>query len=87
MNATQDVSPVRAARIDTIKRAISVIDNATHADLAGYLVRTDIHDHLKADPLTLRKGLAFAAAADDTPTIFGAWKAAQQICKAAGLPY
>jgi hypothetical protein len=75
-----------ARRADTITRAIALIDTAPPADLAGYLAGTNIHDHLKADPAALRQRLATVD--DMSPgSRFGAWKAAQQILRAAGLPY
>ncbi len=74
----------REGRHDTIRRAIDLIDTATPADLAGYLAQTSIHDHLKADPDALRDNLEKA---DGTAQVFGAWKASQQLLKAAGLPY
>ena len=77
---------VAAPRQATIDRAIALIDTATPSDLTGYLAQTRIHDHLKSDPATFRDHLA-AATPDDTPRHFGAWKAAQQILQAAGLPY
>ena len=73
-----------AARLDVIRRAIALIDLSDPADLVGYLAQTDIHDHLKADPAALRGNLATA---DGTAQVFGAWKAAQQLLKAAGHPY
>ena len=71
-------------RHDTIRRAIALIDTADPADLSRYLADTSLHDHIKADPATLRKHLATA---DGTAQVFGAWKAAQQLLQAAGLPY
>ena len=84
---TPNLTPNSAKTADRhgiIRRAIDLIDAASPADLAGYLAQTDIHDHLKADPAALRRNLATA---DGTAQVFGAWKAAQQILRAAGLPY
>ena len=71
-------------RHDTIRRAIDLIDTTSPADLWRYLSQTSIHDHLKADPAALRRTLADAVG---TAQVFGAWKASQQLLKAAGLPY
>ena len=71
-------------RLGTIKRAIDLIDTADPGDLASYLAQTGLHDHIKADPATLRRHLA---AVDGTGRTFGPWKAAQQLLQAAGLPY
>lgn len=71
-------------RHDTIRRAIDLIDTAKPADLWRYLAQTDIHAHLKDDPAALRRTLADAAG---TAQVFGAWKASQQLLRAAGLPY
>ena len=76
-----------ATQRDTIDRAIALIDTADPADLAGYLAQTSLHDHIKADPATLRQHLAAATPDADIGRRFGAWKAAQQILQAAGLPY
>ena len=84
---TPELTPKRpetADRHGTISRAIGLIDTVSPADLAGYLTQTDILDHLKSDPAALRRNLATA---DGTAQVFGAWKAAQQILRAAGLPY
>jgi len=78
------MTAISTDRHDTIRRAIDLIDTAKPADLAGYLARTHIHDHLKADPDTLRTNLATASG---TAQVFGAWKASQQLLQAAGLPY
>ncbi|HEX3958087.1 MAG TPA: hypothetical protein VHZ03_15845 [Trebonia sp.] len=84
MTATQHTD-----RLDTIQRAIDFIDSTDPADLKRYLLRTSLHDHIKADPAMLRQHLAASvlAAADGTGITFPAWKAAQQILQAAGLPY
>jgi hypothetical protein len=71
-------------RHDTIRRAIDLIDTTGPADLGRYLADTSLHDHIKADPATLRKHLADASGTAQT---FSAWKAAQQLLQAAGLPY
>lgn len=76
-----------AARTDTIRRAIALIDTADPSDLAGYLAQTSMHDHIKADPATLRQHLTDATPDASAGHRFGAWKAAQQLLQAAGLPY
>ena len=78
------MTTISTDRRDTIRRAIALIDTASPADLGDYLADTSLHDHIKASPATLRKHLADA---DGTAQVFGAWKAAQQLLKAAGLPY
>jgi hypothetical protein len=72
-------------RQDTIRRAIALIDTAAPADLKDYLAATRIHARLQADPAALRDSLATVT--DGTPQALGAYKAAQQILQAAGLPY
>jgi hypothetical protein len=81
--STRSVGQIRADRLGTIRRAIDLIDAASLADLAVYLGRTRLHDHVKADPAMLRHHLATVG---DTGNVFSAWKAAQQILQAAGLP-
>lgn len=76
---------VYAARRAVINRAADLIDTASPADLQRYLAQTGIHAHLKADPAALRDNLT--SAVDGTPQAVGAWKAAQQILDAAGLPH
>lgn len=79
---TASPSPT-AYRQDTIRRAVALIDTASAADLARYLSQTQIHAHLQADPAALRDSLASAIGTDHQT---GAWKAAQQVLHAAGLP-
>jgi hypothetical protein len=86
MTSHLDTPKLRAAidRYDTINRAIALIDTADPASLAAWLAQTDLHDHIKADPATLRQHLADA---NGTAQVFSAWKASQQLLKAAGQPY
>lgn len=81
------MSTVTATRLATIKRAIDVIDSAAPADLTRYLAQASIHDYLRADPALLRSRLAGIDGTSPSGARFGAWKAAQQILDAAGLPY
>lgn len=78
------MTAISTDRHDTIRRAIDLIDTASPADLWRYLSQTDIHAHLQTDVPALRRTLADAAG---TAQVFGAWKAAQQLLQAAGLPY
>lgn len=84
MNTGKTQLQAKIQRYDTINRAIALIDDADPADLARYLADTRLHDHIKADPATLRRHLADA---NGTAQVFSAWKAAQQLLQAAGLPY
>lgn len=74
------------SRTDTINRAIEYIEqHGAGSDMvACTLYYTDIHQHLKDDPAEL---VAKLRAASESGNTFGAWKGAQQICQAAGLPY
>lgn len=74
----------RDTRLGTIARAIALMDVLAPADLARHLAQTDIRDHLKDDPAALRSLLAEAGS---TGSVFSAWKASQQILRAAGLSY
>lgn len=78
------------SRIDTIRRAIDWIEsNIGDVDLVFMTLQyTQINQHLKENPGSLAASLR-EALKDDASTghRFGAWKAAQQICEAAGLPY
>lgn len=80
-----DAAGRRAARRDTINRAVALIDSADPAALAHWLAQTRVHAHLQADPAALRGNLT--SAADGTPQAFSAWKVSQQLLQAAGLPY
>lgn len=75
-----------AARQATIDRAVRLLDTAHPHDLAVWLAKTNLHDHVKADPAQLRRDLA-AADPDNWAGYFGTWKAAQQLLQAAGLPH
>lgn len=70
----------------TIDRAVALLDEADAADLARWLAATSLHAHLKADPAELRRNLT-TFDADSAGERFGAWKGAQQLLQAAGLPY
>ena len=72
------------ARQVTIDLAVTLIDLTGRGELDGYLAQTAIHSDLKRDPAALRNKLVNARGAAQT---FSAWKAAQQLLKAAGLPY
>lgn len=76
------------ARVDTIQRAIRIIERTDAARLALVLRNAEIKPHLRDSPgslaATLREGLKDGAS---TGHRFGAWKASQRICKAAGLRY
>lgn len=75
-----------AARVATIERAIAWIEKCgpEHCSVIDVLSRTSIHQHLKSDPDELVRKLRECTTTGHT---FGAWKAAQQICKSAGLEY
>jgi len=82
------MTTTQTTRQDIINRAITLIDNANPHALARYLADTSLHDHIKADPGTLRQHLADATAPDaSVGARFSAWKAAQQLLQAAGLPW
>lgn len=70
----------------TIDRAVALLDEADAVDLARWLAATSLHAHLKADPAELRRHLTTFDPASVFQR-FSAWKAAQQIMQAAGLPY
>lgn len=71
------------ARKQTILRAIRLIDSTDAARLAVMLRNAEIKPGLQEDTGKLR---ALLAASLEGVT-FGAWKASQRICKAAGLRY
>jgi hypothetical protein len=71
-----------AADRDLIDRAIAYLDTAPPAAITAVLAPTSLHDHLKADPASLRATLA-----DDSHPSTHRRRAAQQILRAAGLPY
>lgn len=75
----------------TIDRAIALIDNAQSdadaAQLDAWLAQTGIHRDLRLDPYALRDKLAAVADDPHSGRAFGAWKAAQQLLRAAGQPY
>lgn len=78
-------SDVQADRIATVRQAITVIDLANPADLAGYLAKSDVRGTLRSDPtVTLRAHLAAVAGdADcDGAVLFAAWRAAQKLLQA-----
>lgn len=74
-------------RIATIRRAIGVLEAGSPAYVRHVIAKTTAHDHLKRDPDTLRQRLEDATSPDVAGGHrFGAWKIAQQICEAVGLP-
>ena len=70
-------------RVDTINRAIKFIEE-TGEGFVHILRQTSIHPHLVDDREEL---VARLRACLESGHTFGAWKAAQQICRAAGLEY
>lgn len=75
-----------AARQATIDRAVALLDTADPGDLTVWLASTTLHAHLKADPAELRR-LLTTFDPDSVGERFGAWKGAQKLLQAAGLPY
>lgn len=73
-----------AAREATINRAIAYIETSPLDDVYDVVNLTSIHQHLKDDPTALVEALRRHLGTDHT---FGAWKAAQQICRAVGLEH
>jgi hypothetical protein len=76
----------------TIARAIAHIYSTDTELVRAQLGTTNLYDRFKADPDALADSLAVALRGEKppaTPTgrLFGAWKAAQQLLQAAGLPY
>jgi hypothetical protein len=69
-------------RAETIRRAIKLIDETLGKDMAAYLAQAALRP---PDPDILRARLASADVTDSTGA-FGAWKAAQRLLEAAGLP-
>ena len=82
-----DVTATTTVRLATIHRAIDLIDTASPDDLDCWLAKTAIHAHLQDSPGAVRSNLAAITADSSTGQRFGAWKAAQQILKAAGQSY
>lgn len=78
---------VRAGRQNTIDRAVMLLEESSPENVVRYLALTQAWDHLKADPAKVHDLLADITADDETARHFGAWKMAQQILQAAGLPY
>ena len=77
------------SRTDTINRAIAWIEGHSDVDLVFITLQyTTVKQHLKDNPgalvAALREATRSTAAAGHR---FSAWKVAQQICQAAGLPY
>ena len=71
-------------RQDTIRRAITLIDATNPADMTRVLrAKTVIRASLADNPAKLRDTLANAIGTDRQT---GAWKGAQQILDAFGLP-
>jgi hypothetical protein len=83
----QTPAQVWAARKATIDRALKHILATDRATLLAQLATTSLHDHVKADPDGLAGRLGAVTADDDSAARFSCWKAAQQVCRAAGLPY
>lgn len=76
------------ARKDTIERAITFVTTASPEEVGEALYRTTIHQYLKVAPSDLVARLREALADNAKPgQRFGAWKAAQQICRNAGLSF
>lgn len=75
------------ARQATITRAVEHLRTTDPATVASQLATTYFHDHWKIDPTGLADHLELSHTCDSWPQFFSAWKAAQQILQAAGLPY
>jgi hypothetical protein len=72
------------SRVDTVYRAVDLIDDASPDYLAACLVNAKIHAPFHRDHAKLRALLV----ADLTGfRLISAWKASQRLLKAAGLPY
>ncbi len=73
-------------RTDTINRAIRWIEgHIDDVDLVFMTLQyTEIRQHLKENPVELVRKLRESVESGHS---FGAWKGAQQVCKAAGLRY
>lgn len=75
------------ARQATITRAVDHLRTTDPATLATQLATTGLHDHWKTDPAGLADNLELSHTCDSWPQFFGAWKGAQQVLHAAGLPH
>jgi hypothetical protein len=70
-------------RQETINRAIVLLDTTGTDCLTAILAKTSLHANWQANPAALRDRLVTAGGLHLS---FTAWKAAQQILAAAGLP-
>ncbi|ATL65127.1 hypothetical protein [Nocardia terpenica] len=75
------------ARRAVITRAIGHLTGTDHATVTAQLAdpSLNLHDHLRRDPVQLARLLADGLYAADG-RFFGAYKGAQQVLLAAGLP-
>lgn len=85
MNEAERQAHLKARR-ETIARAIEFLETSDEYDALMVLQQTQIHAHLKTDPAALVDKLRQEESAAGLSG-FGCWKASQQICQAAGLPY
>jgi hypothetical protein len=71
----------------TITRAAQYLTGVPHETALAVLAQTTLHEHVRLNPDKLAADLAASSPEDPTGRRFGDWKAAQQVCRAAGLPY
>lgn len=76
---------IRAARQATIDRAIAYLTTTDRDTVLATLAKTRFHDHVRTDPDRLLQDLRNAD--PDAISRFARWKAAQNVLRAAGLPY
>lgn len=77
---------VRAERQDAINRAIHYLRNTRISEVLNTLGKTDLDRSWKINPATMVVFLE-ETDPDQTGQFFGAWKMAQKVLQAAGLPY
>jgi len=82
---TDRTNAVRAARKATIDRAVAYLSSADRDAVVALLAPTPIADRLKTDPDALKQALREAD--PQNPNFFAKWKAAQNVLRAAGLPW
>lgn len=85
MPSTDVIAAVRD-RQAAIRAAIHHLRTADAAALAGQLANANLKPCYKTDPGSLADMLDQHLFVDDSMRFFGAWKGAQQVLYAAGLP-
>jgi hypothetical protein len=87
VSASKQYRDVIAPRQATIAAAITHLRGMDRADLQDLVARLGFREECVADPVAFIASLKASMYSEATGHRFGAWKAAQQVLQAVGLPF